>query len=201
MDSNENIWNEHWNDYKLNFFFRYLWKDIKKEMKKVIQPFPKDYKILDFGCGIGRTMQIFKKSNFENVKGVDVSKNCLKECEKKGFKLNVDIFLADKEKTPFNDNEFNMVFSDGLLEHFKDMDPIVKEMCRISNRYVILLQPNHSSLFGFVFHLLPNFKAKIKEQKHPLSDYKESFKKFGFKLAKVTDIHFNQEFFLLFQKI
>lgn len=200
VNETESLWNEHWRNYKLNWFFRYLWVDIEKEMKRIIQSFPKHYKILDFGCGVGRTMQIFKKSDFKNVKGSDISSICLKECEKKGFHLGKDIFLIDKEKSPFDDNEFDVVFSDGLLEHYKDMTYLVKEMCRISKNYVLLLQPNHTSFLGFIFHLLPNLKAQIKEHKHPLSDYKKCFKKFGFKLVKVINIHFNQEFFLLFQK-
>jgi len=200
VDEIESLWNEHWRSYKLSWFFRYLWIDIKKEMKRVIQPFPKHYKILDFGCGVGRTMQIFKESNFKNVKGSDISPVCLNKCEKKGFNLGKDIFLVDKEKTPFDDDEFDVVFSDGLLEHYKDITHLVKEMCRISKNYVLLLQPNHTSFLGLLFHLFPNFKARIKEQKHPLSDYKKCFKKFNFKLVKVINIHFNQEFFLLFQK-
>jgi len=42
---------------------------------------------------------------------------------------------------PFKNGTFDLVYSDGLLEHFIKPKPILQEIFRVSKRYVLTLVP------------------------------------------------------------
>ena len=54
-------------------------------------------------------MELFKENGYTNIIGIDI----VKECE--------DCIVMDAKKTRFDDNEFDLVFAEGFLEHFHDL--------------------------------------------------------------------------------
>jgi len=101
----------------------------------------------------------------------------------------------------FPDNSFDLVFSDGLLEHFKDFSTIAKEFCRISKKWILLFQPNQTSFFG----ILKRFGEKFirvsweKEYLYKKEDYVKTFSNLDFNLVKFGGINFNEEMWLLYK--
>ena len=194
-------WEQEWQEFKgLNPFGKMLAKAERKTMKKILAKInlKAGSKIIDIGCGTGKNLIFFKKLGFKNTVGIDVSKTGLSICNKKGLRLNKDIFNMDATSTKFKSNKFDLVFSDGLLEHFKDFTPFVKEMCRISKRYVLLFQPNHFSLYGKLISLLN--RRPVKEYTYSINDYKKSFERFGFDMIYSKGYNFNEHFALLFKR-
>jgi tRNA A22 N-methylase len=102
-----------------------------------------------------------------------------------------------------------LVFSEGLLEHFKDMQPIVDEMCRISKKYVLVLQPNHTtaSLRRWLYRLFEILFVSIFRREHvyeipyTIEDYEKGFKIANFKLIKTFDLVAKSGWGLLFKRI
>jgi SAM-dependent methyltransferase len=86
---------------------------------------------LDVGCGPGFTMELF--SPLVQVKGVDSDKDMVSACRTRA--LNVAIGTA--EELPFEDESFDLVYCSFLLLWVKDPLTVIKEMKRVSNRWVV----------------------------------------------------------------
>ncbi len=98
--------------------------EIKKDAKKV----------LDVGCGNGRHVVFFAEQAF-NVSGIDISKEAIDVANawlnKKG--LTADLRAGVAENLPFKNEEFDVVISDGVLDHIpmKNAKEAVNEMKRV----------------------------------------------------------------------
>ncbi len=87
-------------------------------------------KILDLGCG---------KNKWKNAIGVDIVPF---EC--------VDIIKDLREPLPFDDSVFDIVILNNVLEHFKDITPILREVHRVtkSTGKVGIMVPYYNSPLG-----------------------------------------------------
>lgn len=198
--ANKNSWNSEWAYFNgLNFFGKKFAEGQKNAVKKFLEKenLPKDAKVLDFGCGSGRTLKMFRSLGYENSVGVDVSQNSMKLCEKGGFKIGKDVFLAKDEGTIFKDKIFDLVFADGVLEHFENFTPIAKKMCRLSKKYVLITQPNHFSLYGMILRKTEH--KPVFEYTYKIADFEKSFAKNGFKLVHISHFNFREHWALLFK--
>lgn len=174
----------------------------EQALKKVFsliedQGIDKNIKIIDVGCGEGRTLKTFREKGFKNSIGIDNTWESLAICQRNGLKLKKDVFFADACRTKFKDREFEMVFSEGLLEHFKNPIPIIEEMARISRRYILLIQPNHYSIAGRLVAILGLWlRGNVREHSFSKRYFVKQFGEFGFflKAEKSTPLG---EFFIL----
>ena len=191
-----------------SFYERYLYTISEKRYFSMLEEIKlkKNAKIIDVVCGTGRTLQSFREHDYYNSIGIDVLKFQIEICMKKGFKINKDIFLMNFLKNKFKNESFDLVFSEGLLEHYKNMKPFVKEMCRISKKYVLQLQPNYN-LSGKPFLLVRNLYLKIfntlpkfYEKQYNIKDYEKIFAKNNFKLINTKDLVLKSHYALLFER-
>ncbi len=161
---------------------------------------PKDAKILDLGCGTGRTIINFKSWGYDNTIGIDNSPASIQICSNRGLRPRKDVFLMDGTQTAFQDKAFDLIFEEGVLEHFEDFSPFIKEMSRLSNRYILLLQPNHYSLMGKLIDIAEHLCGhNVKEYSYRPKNFIKALeeKGFSFKLIKYTPFH--EIFALLFE--
>lgn len=103
-------------------------------------------KVLDVGCGNGYFTFWFEKKC--DVTGLDFSTRMLElnPCAKK--------IHGEAENLPFTNNSFDLVFCSNLLHHLKDPTLAVKEMARVSKKFVVILEPNRNNPLMFLFSLL-----------------------------------------------
>lgn len=198
---NKNTWNNEWEHFKgLNFFGKKFAEGQKNAVKRFLEKenLSKDARILDFGCGSGRTLKMFRNLGYFNSIGADVSPNSMRLCEKNGFVKGKDIFLTKEEGTKFKDKRFDIVFADGVLEHFEDFSPIVKEMCRISKKYVLITQPNHFSIYGKLLRKMG--RKPVHEYTYRIGDFEKAFVKNDFKLIRFSRFNFREHWALLFRR-
>ena len=169
----------------------------------------REAKIIDVGCASGRTLQFFRSNGFQNSVGVDVSRDSIKMCNNKGFETGKDVFLSNITENKFKASSFDLVFAEGLLEHFKDMQPVVDAMCRLSKNYVLILQPNHTSIslrryvyrFLEISYIVAMRRTFVYEIPYTVKDYENAFEKAGFKLVKSFDLVMKSGWGLLFKKV
>ncbi len=102
-------------------------------------------KILEIGTGTGG-MSIFLSWLGFDVTGVDVDSQIVDWAKSAATKLNssAKFEIADGFKLPYEDNSFDLVFHQGLLEHFsnEEVHRLLSEQLRVAHRVVISV-PNH----------------------------------------------------------
>lgn len=101
-----------------------------------------DGKVLEAGCGTGKSLKYLK-----NSVGLDNSKEAIRIAKSYSKK----IVIADIMRPPFKKNSFDLVFNQGVMEHFNELefDQILKEFTRISKKTLIIV-PSETSVFRIV---------------------------------------------------
>ena len=61
---------------------------------------------------------------------------------------------GEVENLPFCDGSHDIVFSTNLLHHLDDPLCALKEMARVSRKFVVLVEPNRNNLLMFLFSLI-----------------------------------------------
>lgn len=175
------IWDKFWRNKK--FLSRLLkltptYKSITKKFKYL--NLQKNSKILDVGCGTGKLASFWQKNGYDVI-GVDISDKALKITN--GF--NVKTIKADVlKKLPFEDNTFDLVYSDGLLEHFTNPNLIIKEKFRVSKNYIFTIVPG----FGAIKKMIDFIVRPPKEYKRSELEWAKlhnNFKPFEIKTWKL----------------
>jgi 2-polyprenyl-3-methyl-5-hydroxy-6-metoxy-1,4-benzoquinol methylase len=84
-------------------------------------------RLLDVGCATGVLLELARLRGWE-VKGVDVSSYAT-EIARDYYRL--DIFTGTLEEANYDDDQFDVVVMDDLIEHVGDPSELVQESCRI----------------------------------------------------------------------
>jgi ubiquinone/menaquinone biosynthesis C-methylase UbiE len=125
---------------------------------------PKFSKALDVGCGYGR-ISLFLNENSFDVTAIDSFQQMVDKIKCKG----ITAMRMDAKNLKFKDKTFDLVFSDGLLEHFKseqDVVKIIKEQLRVSKRYVLNFIPA-DNLVNVVFEKMQRVPKEYRDHDWP----------------------------------
>lgn len=115
--------------------------------------------ILDIGCGDGILLENLIKAGSRGV-GIDISSEAIKICKQRGL----DCSQADiTEKLPFANNSFDSVILTDVLEHLFQPIEVLKEVHRVSKKYILISVPNFASLPARIQVLL----GKVPENNTP----------------------------------
>jgi 2-polyprenyl-3-methyl-5-hydroxy-6-metoxy-1,4-benzoquinol methylase len=108
-------------------------------------------RILDVGCGVGKTGQILREKGFEEIFGVEINPNAAQNA--KPFYKGVIIGDVEKDVLPFTRGFFDCILYGDVLEHLIDPWKILRShremlkddgtiICSIPNiRYYKVLRP------------------------------------------------------------
>jgi len=115
---------------------KFLWDHVKT-----------DGGILDVGCGNGTfTLRLSQWS--ATVVGLDQSLHLLSHNAHK------PLVVGDSTSLPFRSGAFDLVFEANVLHHVGERSGMVRELARVSRRYVAILEPNRINPVMFLFALL-----------------------------------------------
>ncbi len=93
-------------------------------MKKKLGTMSPDinHSVLDFGCGIGVT-EVYLKKHFPHsaICGVDTSGKSIETAQKLGLE-GVEFVLADDGSLPYENEKFDLLYSNGTFHHIPHMD-------------------------------------------------------------------------------
>jgi ubiquinone/menaquinone biosynthesis C-methylase UbiE len=106
-------------------------------------------KVLEIGSGSGET-SLYLSMNHRRAVALDFSRSCLDLVELAAEQIGCHIrtiFADATEELPFSENEFDVIFQAGLLEHFEKEERIrlLKNWARAGKRMISII-PNASSL-------------------------------------------------------
>ena len=91
---------------------------------------PRDSRILDFGCGSGRTTYTLLDLGYTNVFGFDVQDYL--DLRAPEDRARFQIASRTDISLPYDDNTFDLIFSDQVFEHVKDQVTIFRELHRVT---------------------------------------------------------------------
>jgi len=194
----QEAWNSRWESSHFGrhstFLSRQMMKTKKKALRKILENI--DAKtVVDVGCGIGRTLEVFRDAGLDYL-GIDASSEAISICRKKQLcVLHKD--LDEVEET------YDLVFSDGMLEHFLNFEPYAKKMMQISKKYVLLIQPNHGSIVGktlVYFSELLRGRINVYEYNYRIQDFIETFEANDFSINQNRSIFLDVYRILLFKR-
>jgi SAM-dependent methyltransferase len=103
--------------------------------------------ILDLGCGNGIFTQRLSVEG-AIVTGLDLSPYLLNQ-NPHGV-----LTCGDATLLPFADASFDLVFEANLLHHVSDESEVIREMHRVTRKYVVLLEPNRYNPLMFAFSVV-----------------------------------------------
>jgi 2-polyprenyl-3-methyl-5-hydroxy-6-metoxy-1,4-benzoquinol methylase len=152
-------------------------------------------RMIEIGCGLGDTGQAFREAGLD-YRGIDISATAVARSRSRGLHVE-EKSLEEVEGT------FDLVASDGLLEHILDFEKSAREMMRLSQNYVLLIQPNHDSLTGKTLAFLSEIfrkRANVFEYNYRIEDFLRVFERNGFVLVANRSIFGDVFRLLLFRR-
>ena len=134
------------NNLKVNtvLYWDKIWKTIERPKNRVshqeiAKMLPEKGKVLDVGCGPCDLFDEVKERRPElKLTGIDFSRTAAVKGRKKGFK----VIRKSVPPLPFNDNEFDFVVGNGILEHVKEDWYLFEEMERVGKKVILTVPEN-----------------------------------------------------------
>ncbi len=186
-------WDNRWRGSELTRLGRWMFRAKIKALDKALKGL--EFKsVIDAGCGLGHILKYFCDAGYESI-GIDISSHAVAVCQQKGLPAVVQR-MEDVHQT------YDLVSSDGLLEHFRNFEPHAKQLMRLSRRYVLLIQPNHASFLGKTLAYLSELfcKDNVFEYNYRITDFTVVFSENGFTLKKNMAVFFDVFRILIFQR-
>jgi SAM-dependent methyltransferase len=197
----DDSWDKVWKNHEgLNVFGKILLDATEEEFKKILPMYiPKNYSIIEIGCGAGDTLDIFRRLGYKNVIGIDPSINSIRLCLQKGFVGNKDIFKNNSQEWKVKKD---VVFSHGMLEHYDyvPMKEIARDFVRLARRFIVIVQPNPESLIITMRKKMTKSKWEW-ERPYTANDYIQMFTSLGFRIIYNSTInYFDEVYFMIFER-
>ena len=189
----DRFWREHLN-YHLTPTGKMIIKQKKRTLFSILQNM-RPQSAIDVGSGLGNALEEFVRADI-SVTGIDVSERSVEICRKKGLPAVLKRLEDVNEK-------YELVYSDGLIEHFPDFKPHSKMLADISSHYVLLSQTDHSALIVKILDLAERLFKKdhyLREKPFKLFEFIKYYESIGFKLKSKKSVFFGGFVFLLFEK-
>lgn len=180
--------------YKPNSF-------LKREIKK-------DDVVLDLCCGTGVSL-IYLEDRCKKIYGIDASLDMINECKKKiKQKSKIVLIKSEANKTPINDNFFDVVLIRMGLHHMKNKKAVIEECYRILKNDGKLLIMDHFQKYNIFMTNLVDVFRNLKRKNSLFGhyyckiDYLISISSHVFKLSyrKDVDLKFFKKSNLIFVK-
>jgi len=119
------------------------WPDIKY--------FLRNRMVLDVGCGTGGFC-IEARSEGAHVFGIDIDSKAIEICRLKAsiHKIPLERFqVSTSESLPFEENTFDFIYCNSVLEHVGDVKKTISEMLRVTKQNGILFMkfPDYRSFY------------------------------------------------------
>jgi ubiquinone/menaquinone biosynthesis C-methylase UbiE len=110
-------------------------------------------RLLEIGCGPAPMIGEFLARGFEEVHGIDVSPEMIRQGQQRiaahPLAARCDLRVADVEALPYADRTFDVVVAMGVLEYLPGYGAALREIARVlqTGGHIILTVPNRASAY------------------------------------------------------
>lgn len=113
--------------------------------------------MLELGCGTGHWTLYLLEQGF-SVTGIDISEAMLRIAAEK--QINADLFLADAQQLPFQNESFPAISTITMLAFVEDQDRVLQEMYRVlqPGGWLLIGALNAHSVLGLTINHDENFR-------------------------------------------
>lgn len=119
--------------------------------------------VLDVGCGEGFTLDRLQKDKIgKSYEGLEYSKDAIELGKKLYPKLHIR--FGDIYELPYAENSFDLVICTEVLEHLENPRKALRELIRVSNKYILLTVPNEPF---FTLQRIARFQNILHLGSHP----------------------------------
>jgi len=122
-------WDDYWKTYSTSKAEKWMIFERDKILNKYINKINREKKkVIEIGCGFGSNITLLSERRADvEPYALDYSEESVKLVKERI----PNTVLADCRETGFEDNFFDIVYSAGLMEHFRDEIPLLQEWKRI----------------------------------------------------------------------
>jgi SAM-dependent methyltransferase len=149
----KNFQKDYWEDNKNARTYKHpivrFFAEQRIDYIKNVIPLKEVKSIFDVGCGDGFATYYLTKE-VPKVEGGDISELMLKNNPLGRSSLKI----IDAENIDLPASSYDMAIMWEVLHHLDDPAKSVKEMARISRKYVVIFEPNRDNILQFLFGLL-----------------------------------------------
>lgn len=193
MNTDENTresWNGHWQTPATIKRLKKIKIAYPEVVRVILNLTEANSKCLELGCGSG-TYAVELSGNGRNCLASDISEKALELTKIKGkelYNIEIPVKLIDAYNIPYPDNTFDLVFSDGMIEHL-DIPKAFAEMKRVLKLggYMVAKIPSGSVLYRIVYHLLSPIENRPYEAWFSKKVWQQKATDVGFKNVVISD--------------
>lgn len=122
-------WDKYWSDYSMSKAEKWLMQQRHTILNNCLDNLSGEKKhIAEMGCGFGSNIRLLKRMRRDIIPyALDLSPVAIERVREEIEHA----YVGNVMKTPFDDNQFDMIYSAGLMEHFRNERPFIREMKRI----------------------------------------------------------------------
>jgi len=127
------MWENTFSSLKRTVQMNNQWEELDKiKLNFLLDLLPPSGRTIEVGCGSARLSSYLAKFGYETF-ALDCSKEAIRVARSnyRFLRGDGDFIRGDAQQLPFRDKCFDVVMSTGLIEHFHDPSPVIKEMIRI----------------------------------------------------------------------
>ena len=152
-----------------------IWKDLFNKQLEWMGDL-KNKKVLDFGCYSGNDLSIHMAENCKYYLGIDLSDVAIKKLKEKIANKNIknaEARAIDILSPEFKENNFDIIYAQGVLHHFKHMDVILYTLSdKLSpSGVVITFDPMQTAITSKIIRALYHPHRTDKEWEFPFTKY------------------------------
>lgn len=191
-------WEERWRgsetEERLTLLGRRMFAAKGQVIRRLVQTM-RPATVIEVGCGLGHVLAIYQEEGLV-CRGIDLSPTAVAVCRRKGL-------TADLQDVADLQGSFDLVSSDGMLEHFLNFEPMARHLMRLSRHRVLLVQPNHGSFWGRTLPYLSEWlrgDENVFEYNYRIGDFIGVFAANGFEVVANIPVFADVFRILLFQR-
>lgn len=145
-------------------------------------------KVLEVGSGPGGNLEVLLELLPKHIAGADISDRMIEIARSNPKLQSVTFKKTDGKSLPFNDGDFDVIYTVTVLQHIVDenmLKALINEICRVSNAEVLIFERIEKSR-----------KESPTNVGRTVQEYSEMFNKHGFALSHAESLQISASYYV-----